>query len=71
MMKALKTITFTLLISSVLSFNGFALPNDNGQKQKDKPPERPKEQPKGGEDRGGKGDKPKPKDKKPDGEFFS
>jgi len=72
MIKALKTITFTLLISSALAFNGFALSGDNGQKPKDKQPEQPKERdkPKGGDERGG-GKKDEKKDKKPDGGFFS
>ncbi|MCG3162036.1 MAG: hypothetical protein JMDDDDMK_03264 [Acidobacteria bacterium] len=73
MMKAFKKITFTLLISSALALNGFALPGDNWQKPKDKPPEQPKERDKskGGDERGGGKDDKKPKDKKPDGGFFS
>ncbi|MGH9939052.1 MAG: hypothetical protein ACREAM_22665 [Blastocatellia bacterium] len=71
MMKAFKKVTFTLLISSVLAFNGLAQSNDYWQKPKqDKPKEQPKETPKkGGDDRGGK-DKGEKKDKKPDGASF-
>lgn len=71
MMKAFKKITFALLISSVLAFGGLAQSTYNDQKPKDKPKEQPKETPKkGGDERGGKDDK-KPRDKKPDSEFFS
>jgi hypothetical protein len=70
-MKAFKNITFILLISSALAFSGLAQSSDHWQKPKDKPKEAPKEEPKkGNEDRGRKDDK-KPKDKKPDGGFFS
>jgi len=70
MMKAFKKITFTLLISSVLAFNGLAQSNNYWQKPKqDKPKEQPKETPKKGGDDRGKDDK-KPKDKKPDSDSF-
>jgi len=71
MIKAFKKITFTLLISSVLTFSGLAQPGNYWQgKPKDKPKEQPKETPKrDGGDRGGK-DKGEKKDKKPDGESF-
>jgi len=69
MKKAFKNITFALLISSVLVFNGLAMPIDQN-KPKDKPKEQPKETPKKDrDDRGGRdrGDK---RDKKSDGVGF-
>lgn len=70
MMKALKTISFTLLISLSLTFNGFAQTDDNWQRPKEKEKEQPRERdkPKGGDERGG-GKKDEKKDKKPDGFF--
>jgi hypothetical protein len=59
MIKALKKISFTLMIGSVLTFNGIAQGNDfwqGGKPRQDKPVERPKETPKsGGDSRGGGG----------------
>ena len=57
MIKAFKKITFTLMVSSILAFNGMASGNDfwqGGKPRQDKPIERPKETPKnGGDSRGG------------------
>jgi hypothetical protein len=70
MEKAFKKITFALLISLVLTFNGLALPNDQGR-PKDKPREQPKETPKRDkEDRGGR-DRGEKRDRKSEGAFFN
>jgi len=69
MIKVFKSMTFALLISSVLAFNGLALPNVQAR-PKDKPKEQPKETPKKDRDsRGGRdgGDK---REKKSDGVLF-
>jgi len=54
MMKALKNITLTMLISSALAFSGLAQPDNqlSFQKDKRKEPERPVEKKKN-DDRGG------------------
>jgi hypothetical protein len=69
MIKVFKSIMFALLISSVLAFNGLALPN-NQNRPKDKPKEQPKETPK--KDREGRGgrDSGEKRDKKSDGVLF-
>ena len=61
MLKAVKSITFALLISSVLAFNGLALSIEQGR-PKDKPKEQPKETPK--KDRDGRGDRDRGGDKR-------
>ena len=69
MKKAFKNITFALLISSVLAFNGLALPIDQSR-PKEKPKEQPKETPKKDrEDRGGR-DRGEKREKKSDGVGF-
>jgi len=69
MIKVFKSIAFALLISSVLAFNGLALPNAQSR-PKDKPKEQPKETPK--KDREGRGDSDRDgkRDKKSDGVLF-
>ncbi len=67
MMKTFKKVTFTFLISSVLTFGVLAMPIDQGRPKDNKPREQPKETPKQG-DRGGR-DKGEKKDKKPFGGF--
>jgi hypothetical protein len=67
MMKALKNITLTMLISSVLAFSGLAQTDNQWMIQKDKrkEPERPVEKKKN-DDRGGeKRDEAGKKGKKP------
>jgi hypothetical protein len=67
MMKALKNITLTMLISSALAFSGLAQPDNqlSFQKDKRKEPERPVEKKKN-DDRGGeKRDEGGKKGKKP------
>jgi hypothetical protein len=67
MMKALKNITLTMLISSVLAFSGLAQTDNHWtiQKDKRKEPERPVEKKKN-DDRGGeKRDEAGKKGKKP------
>jgi len=67
MMKALKNITLTMLISSALALSGLAQPNNQWaiQKDKRKEPERPVEKKKN-DDRGGeKRDEGGKKGKKP------
>jgi hypothetical protein len=69
MLKVLKNVTLTLLISSALTCGGLAQNGDQWMPQKDrkKEPERPIEKKK--EDRGGR-DRGEKKDKKPDGAVF-
>ena len=59
MMKVFKKISFILIVSSVLAFNGIAQGNEfwqGGRPKEDKPKEQPKETPKsGGDSRGGGG----------------
>jgi hypothetical protein len=69
MTNALKKITFTLMISSILALSGQAQGNDfwqGGKPKQEKPKEQPKETPKqGGNDRGGRGGDDRGRGKKP------
>jgi len=69
MIKVFKNSMFALLISSVLAFNGLALPNAQSR-PKDKPKEQPRETPKKDREGNGGKDKEEKRDKKSDGVFF-